>query len=313
MKKRPTIFIFFMVIFLFTAFSHAQMVGYMNEPGSLIAFPLVDNITYSTIINITNTGLANIMLECNMATHGPDNDEIDEKTNFIIRMTPKEEFWWNTSTRYNRVNAHGNRVQIRAYNDRKGYLFCWAIDSKATRLEIPYNHLSGNAIVFGGQHSFSYDAIPSQALNVVQDRFLNIDGFEYTTTSNRIMFRGFAARAFGVMEGTLAVANIGINYVKAIQPEFNINLSCWNQDEIRFSNHLHFKDFKQYDLSDDLKLNLESIFTEGFQCEATSTHLLWAVFYQTAGPDLAIGGNVWHNLSSGASTRITLPLSPPAD
>ncbi len=129
--------------------------------------------------------------------------------------------------------------------------------------------------------------------------------------TSTILFEGFAEDAFGIVDGTLAVANIGIDFINSIQPEFNINFFCWNENEVRYSRYLHYKDFEQYDLTDDLQLDIASIFTEGFQCATTSTHALWAVFYQTAGPTRVTGGNVWqYRELGGVSTVVTLPVVP---
>ncbi len=112
------------------------------------------------------------------------------------------------------------------------------------------------------------------------------------------------------MDGVLVVANLDIDLVKSIQPEFDITVFCWNEDETKYSRYLHFKDFAQYDLTDDLQLDVASIFTEGFHCATSSTHPLWAVFYQTAGVVLATGGNVWQHPGTGVPTAVFLPAVP---
>ncbi len=292
----------------------------MHEPGSMLTFPLIDNIDSNgiernntdrrTIINIANTGRYDAVLECYMVTHGADSTEIDEKKDFIIKLSPKEKFWWDTSTPYNRVNANGDRVSIQGFDERKGYLFCWAIDNTMTQKEICYDELKGDATLIDGQRAFNYNAIPSQCINVIGDRILNLDGVEYSMATSQIMFEGFAEDAFGVVDGTLAVAALDLDLIWSEQPEFDINVFCWNEDEVKFSRHLHYKDFAQYDLTTDLQLDLGSIFTEGFQCVTSCPNPLWAIFYQTAGPGLAVGDNVWQHPETGVATRTILPPVP---
>ncbi len=289
------------------AISSAQ-VNVLNEPGSILVYPLIDNIGDVTIVNVANTGSQSVTLECFMVTHGSVNPDIDEKKDFIIKMSPKEKFWWNTAAPYNSMNPDGDLVQIQAFNERKGYMFCYAIDNDISQTEIGFNYLKGDATVANGANAFNYNAIPSQALAVVGDRVLNLDGVEYTMATSQVMVEGFA-EVPGVINGTLAVANIGIDFILSEQPEFDINASCWNEDEVRFSRHLHYKDFEQYDFADDLQLSFDTIFTLGFQCATSSTNAIWAVFHQTLGA-MGYGGNVWQHPATGVATTVVLPVVP---
>ncbi len=301
-------------IIFFVTDSNAQQVNNLNEPGSLLVYPLIDNINFQTIINIANTGTVDVILECYMVTHG-DGTGIDEKKDFIIKMTAKEKFWWNT-------NFPNVKNQIQSFNGRKGYLFCWAIYDVIWQNEIDYDYLKGDATVVGRARAFNYNAIPSQKLIEPDEeslpepnifcgpRVLCLDGREYSMATSQIMFEGFAEDAFGVVDGVLVVANLDIDFIWSKQSEFDINVFCWNEDETKFSRHLHFKDFAQYDLTDDLQLDIDSIFTEGFHCATSTTHPLWAVFYQTAGPAIATGGNVWQHPGTGVPTAVVLPPVP---
>ncbi len=240
-----------------------------------------------------------------MVTHGVGTP-IDEKKDFIIKMSQKEKFWWNTAFPYDRTNANGDRVMIGDFDDRKGYMFCWAIDDDINQREIMFNNLKGDATVLDIQKALNYNAIAMQAFpGLVSDRRLLLDGIEYAAGTGTIFFEGFSGNAFGIVQGTLAVADIDIDLVLSRQPEFDINVVCWNEDEVKFSRHLHYKDFEQYDLTEDLQLDIGSIFTEGFQCEATAgpwinpfdgtviaPGALWAVFMQRAN-NIMTGGNVW--------------------
>ena len=270
-----------------------------------------ENNNYKTIINIVNLASTSVVLECQTVTHngtvsGEGQPKMDQKSDFIIKMSPKEKFWWDTSTDYNRVNADGNLVSISNLNNRKGYMFCFAVDGAFTRLEISFNYLKGDATIYGGGKAFNYNVIPSQGLAVVGDRVLNKDGVEYTQSTSRIMFEGFTAGTFG-LSGTLAVANLGIDYLLSNQPEFDINYKCYNENEIWRSRHTHFKDFEQYSLSNLSGLNLRSNMGKVFQCTADGgTHALEAVFFQTAG-NLAFGGNIWQDPNYPVTTTTILP------
>ena len=186
------------------------------------------------------------------------------------------------------------------------YIFCFAVNSLQNRTEINFNFLKGDATLFDGFKALNYNAIPSQAINVVADRVLNLNGAEYTAATSQVMFEGFSAGAFGgIIDGKRAVANIGINFPLSIQPEFDIHIFCWNQNEVVISKDLHYKDFEHYSLA-DLNATIANLQTPGFQCATTSTHALWAVFLQTAGVDMASGGNVWQHPATGKITTVVL-------
>ncbi len=232
----------------------------------------------------------------------------DRKTDFTISLTPKEKFVWMTSKPY---NQRGNQIQ--AYNGQTGYLFCWAIRDKYAQLEIDYDQLKGDATVISATGSaFNYNAIPSQALAVIPDKRLHLDGVEYSAGPSQIMLEGLAGIP-GTIEGTLAVVNPGIDLVRSIQPEFNINVTCWNEMESKFSRHLHFKDFEQYDQIKKLQLELSKIFTLGWHCAANSTHAMWAVLHQNFTPLFQWGENVWQHPASCVPSAVILPGAVVAD
>ncbi len=286
----------------------SQAQGFMNEPGSLLAYPLIDNINGVTIVNIANVCSVDIVLECYMITHGPDG-AIDEKKDFVIEMTGKEKFLWVTNNAY---DQRGNQIQ--GFDNRKGYLFCFQIDDKYSQLEDNVNGdcIKGDATLIepANARGWQYNAIPHQALAIVQDRVLNLDGVEYSEVTSQVMFEGLA-EVKGSIYGTLAVASPGdIDFINSVQPEFDINIYCWNEVESKFSRHLHFKDFEQYDLTKDLQLDIHSIFTLGFHCATTATEPLWAVFHQNLGTVFGFGGNVWQMPGTDVPATITLPPVP---
>jgi hypothetical protein len=211
------------------------------------------------------------------------------------------------------------------------------------------NVFKGDATLIdpGNARAWNYNAIPHQrlphllskeeALSSDRDgeRILNLDGHEYTMATSQIMFQGLA-EVHGSIYGTLAVASPGLavyedvvcpptaadcdewsvlvesdyDFILSEQPDFDINVFCWNEVETKFSRHLKFKDFEQYDLTKDLQLDIASIFTLGFHCATTSTHPLWAVFHQNLGQVFGWGGNVFQQPGTGVPAAIILPDVP---
>jgi hypothetical protein len=314
MRKLFIIFTLFLAIGLAAgpgyAVNHGPHVNALNEPGSLLVYPLIDNINGVTIVNIANTGTYDVDIECYSVTHGPGGG-IDQKNDFVITLTPKEKFVWLSNQPY---NQRGN--QIGALDHRKGYLFCWAIDNVYDQYEKTWNYLKGDAtfLNLANARAFNYNAIahqrePGGPNLTLPDKVLALDGHEYTMATSQIMFEGLA-EVPGAIGGTLVVANPGIDFVHSKQPEFDINVYCWNEVETKFSRHLKYKDFEQYDLTKDLQLEFSKIFTLGFQCATTSTHALWAVFKQDLGRIFGWGGNVWQHPGSGVRTEVELPGAP---
>ncbi len=277
----------------------------IHEPGSLLAYPLIDNIHGITIVNIANVCSYDIVLECYMITHGEDGT-IDEKKDFVIEMTGKEKFLWVTNNAYEKGSN-----QLQGFDNRKGYMFCFMIDDKYSQKEVGGDCIKGDATLIGPTGAaFNYNAIPHQGLNVVGNRVLNLDGGEYSTVTSQVMFEGLA-EVPGAIHGTLAVASPqDLDFYNSTQPEFDINIYCWNEVESKFSRHLPFKDFAQYDLTKHLQLDLDKIFTLGWHCATTSTAPLWAVFHQTLAGVFGWGGNVWQQPGTGVAAVITLPPVP---
>ncbi len=287
---------------LLAAPGHAQL-NNLGEPGSLLAYPLIDNIHFSTIVNIANTGTDPAVLECYVVTYGLGGS-IDEKKDVIIKLTPHEEFVWMSSKPY---NQGGNLIQ--GFNGRRGYMFCYAIDNINDRLEIHYDSLKGSAILThpGSASAFAYSAIPHQGIAVTGDRVLNLNGVEYTEATSQILFEGLAAVP-GAIEGILAVASPGIDFMSATQPAFDFTLFCWNEVESKFSRQVMFKDFAHYDMAVDLQLDIGSVVTLGWQCESKSDYPLWAVFQQDFAGFLGWGGNVFQYRGAGVAAAIVLPI-----
>lgn len=325
MKKLALALILF-AAFLYGGLANAQAPGTaqcsdLNEPGSMLVFPLIDNVNFSTIIEITNRADTDVWLQCYAIWELPRL----EKKNFYIHLTQREPFWWETRFPYNRTDDDGRLTQIQGFPGHKGFIFCWAIDGDKTQQEIDWDFLKGDALLYTvaagvPQRSWQYNAIPQQALAITQDRVLRLDGVEYTAGPATIYFEGFAENFQGI-GGTLAVANMDFDFVLSTQSRFDINVECWNQHEVPFSRHLYFPtpppsglrwNFAQYDLTEDLQLSLADVFTPKFECATSSTNPLWAVFYEFTG-GYAWGGNVFQTNAGCVPTAVVLPAVPIGD
>jgi hypothetical protein len=164
--------------------------------------------------------------------------------------------------------------------------------------EIDHDFLAGNALLYNTDNgqSWQYNAIARQALQINPDGVLDLDGVEYTQATNQIVFDGFAGNFYNV-NGTLAVADISCG------PGIDINLTCWNQNEVPSSRHLGLNMFAQYDQIGHLNLSINQVFTPKIQCIAASQQPLWAVFYQNI-DGFAWGGSVRLNQRAGVSISI---------
>lgn len=288
----------------------SAQVNNLNEPGSLLVYPLVNNLddyrddgvidNFHTIIEIANLSQQDVWVECYAIMTEP----VFEKKNFFIFLTQKQPFWWDT--------RNGITGQIPSFRDKKGFIFCWAVDSDKTQEEITWNYLKGDALVYTGNNSksFQYNAIPHQRIgDDGVPRNLSLDGNEYTMATSQIMFEGFA-EGFSGIYGELVVASLDIDFILSIQPEFDINFECWNEDERPQSRHLHFYQFEQYDLTDDLQLDLFTIGTPKWQCAiAPSAYPVWAVFFEYTG-GFMWGSNVFQHPATGAPATVILPAVP---
>jgi hypothetical protein len=285
----------------------AQTVNNLNEPGSILVFPLIDNINYQTIVDIANLSNTDVWLQGYMIVHPPSDPYDFEKKDFLVHLTHKEPFYWNTSRPYSRIDVNGVLTQIQGFDDRKGFLFLWAINNDTQRLEIDWDYLKGDGLVLGRGSSFQYNAIPHQADSVVADRVLNLDGVEYTMATSQVMVEGFAEQFVPGMGGKWVVCSLDIDFINSIQPQFDINLDVWNQNEVYASRHLDFYQFEQYDLTDDLQLHYNEIFTPKWSFASVTTSPVWAIFYQTVGSAYSWGGNVWQHPATGVPATVVLP------
>lgn len=300
MKKTSMVLAVYFVIGFSCGLANAQ-VNNLNEPGSLLVFPLIDSIDFSTIVEITNTAEQDVWLWCWMITKEPGVKAKD----FSIHLTRHETFWWQTNQPYQRIDADGEITQIMRFADRKGCMFCWAV--YYWFWEIDWDFLKGSALLYNSNNgrAFQYNAIPHQGLAVVGDAQLNLNGVEYTMATSQVMFEGFAAN-FGSMGGSLAVSSLDID-MWWVWPRFDIDFDCWNQNEAAGTRRLYFDTFEHYDLAADLHLSYGEVFTPRFQCATVSAHPLWAVFYQYTG-NMAIGSNVQQEPLTGAPATIVIPV-----
>jgi hypothetical protein len=279
----------------------------LNVPGSLLVFPIIDNtggkITYIDLVNradidVTVKGM--IIAELNGTFH---------KKDFIIELTKKQPIFWDTAAGFNvgglASGDYGDNF-VQGFAGYKGFMFLWAVESDTNQIEIAHNDLKAEAIVANGTRAFKYNAIPHQALAVVGDYVLNLDGVEYTQASERLICEGLAGNAYGTgVTGELCVANLEINMITSEQPAFDINLGVWNTEERFFSRHVDFDQYNCYDLA-DLQLRRPEINSDKFQFATdTDDNALWAIFYQELGA-MAWGGQCFMDPAYGQSVSIVL-------
>lgn len=284
-----------------------------NRPGSILVFPLIDNRNTptgnnSTIVEITNVGDQGVWLHSFIVASASTSPGSFVKKDFFIHLTAKEPFYWDTSEAYNRIDADGVLTQISDFDGMEGFMFVWAVDDRVSPMEIDYDQLMGNALVFmAGNQAWDYNAIPHQALSVVGDGILNLDGVEYAMAPGQIMAEGFSEGI--VDDGKLVICSLDIDFILSIQPEFNLNIDIWNQNEVGQSRHMHFIQFQKFDFGEDLQATLQHIFTPKWHLAVTGPNPVWAVYYQTKS-GVAVGGNVWHRGGSGVPAAVVLPPIP---
>lgn len=303
---------FLMFALLIAAGAAFAQVNIMEEQGSMLVFPLVDNCgTKTTYLSIANRGADDVWLQGFMIAWNAPQAQVNcddvqwIKKDFFIHLTAREPFFWNTSLPYNRKDVDDVRTQIQGFDEYQGFCFVWAINSIQTQMELSWNSLLGEALILDGPRAFAYNAIPHQALTITADRVLDLDGVEYTMAPSQIMLSGIAAGVSGV-SGKLAVCSLEIDFINSIQPEFDINLIAWNQYEVPQTRHLHVCQFALLDQVYDLQLGVQQIFTPRFHMTATSTSPMWAVFYQQRATQ-AWCVNVQQHGASGVPVSVVLP------
>jgi hypothetical protein len=280
----------------------------LNVPGSLLVFPLIDNLSPGTrtIIDLTNRADIDVWLQGFIVAH--DGQDVYHKKDFQFLLTQKQPIHWDTSLAF---EPNGGFVQ--SFDNYKGYIVIWAINNDKDQLEIRHDYMKGEGIVLhaGQGRAFRYNAIPHQSMaTLTQDRELRLTGdpadpaADYLAASETILCEGYTAGTFG-LDGILVVANLAIDFPQSIQPEFDINLGVWNADEIYSSRHVHFDQFEQYTLT-ELQLTLPEVNTDKFQfATSTNGNALWAVFYQYAGP-FEFGGQCFMDPAGAVPTVIQL-------
>jgi hypothetical protein len=299
MKKLKMFLALMFIIGLCAGVANAQ-VSQLNVPGSLLVFPLIDNINGVTYVDLVNRAYTDVWLQGFIIAH--DAEDVYHKKDFNIKLTHNQPLLWNTAQPLRHEDGF-----VQAFAGRKGYLVIWAIDGPNSQLEIAHDYLKGDAIFIQGGiggRAFRYNAIPHQSIAITGDRVLGLDGIEYTMVSEKILCEGIAGGVSGI-QGTLVVANMSVDFIESEQPEFDINLGVWNEDENFSSRHVDFDQFEQYDLN-DLQLNRWEIDSIKFQFATSAAgNPLWAVFFQYTG-SIMFGGQCFMDPDGAASAVITL-------
>jgi hypothetical protein len=310
MKKLAVVMVMCMVLAV-AGFAFAQETCNVKEPGSMLVFPLVDNIYHSTIIDMANLGNQAVTLECYAITHGPPPAAEDDflKIDFQIELTERQPLYWDSSFAYN-----GDGFFIPSLANRKGFVFCWAID--AQRLEIDYDFLKGDALLYdlADQSAFAYNAYPFQVEAINPNRIINMNGVEYCRATSRIYFEAFAD-GFAGMASILALVNMDNNFPASEQPELDLGFQCWNEDENFGSRNSHMQQFIQLEMGPDLLLDQAGVGTDKFQCSVdanqtgqanTPLPIIGVVTGTIPGTGYEWGGLVWQDPARGANTRVVL-------
>jgi hypothetical protein len=295
--RRLSVPVVLLLVVLFAA-PPAQAQSSMNEPGSILVFPLIDNINGTTIVSISNLSGTAVTLECLMVTHGTTDTTTFSRLGFEINLTERGAFVWNTGA------PHPQGIQ--AFNNRKGFLFCFATNGAG--LEIAYNFLVGDAKVFNlpGAYAWGYNAIPHQALAITQDRVLNLDGGEYSEATSEIVFQGLAAIPPS-LNGVFVAANLDMDLIISAFPALSLSFNCYNESgNLQGLFAVTHETFAQYPLSGPLGITAANIFSLGFHCRVNAAAKpLWAVFGQNLSV-LGWGTNVLQIPGAGAPAQIVL-------
>jgi hypothetical protein len=212
---------------------------------------------------------------------------------FAIHLTPNEPFFWNTSKPYSRRDAQGVITQIQSFDEYHGFCAVYAIASSVRPLPVTFDYLRGNAVLMDGEQAAQYNAIPHQTMEYESDApRMRAGGVIVCPAPFAIAVEGFAGNLKPGLGGTLAICSFGSFIPTTRFPEFDVNVSVWNQNEVPQSRHLHVDCFGWFDLVNDLQLDRTQIFTAKWQAVANATVPLWAVFLQSLG-DQQWAGNVW--------------------
>ena len=173
MKKLAVLSVLYLGVALFAYLEHCKATGVL-EPGSSLVYPLIDNIFHRTIVDITNVSDADAWLQCCMTTHPAGDPNALQSTDFQIKLTPNQPFWWDTSWA-----LRGDGFFIPSFANRKGFLFCEG-----------GQQIKGDAILYtiAGERAFLYNAAPGEA-------------------PSRIYFEGFAD-GFSGISGTLVLTSL---------------------------------------------------------------------------------------------------------
>jgi hypothetical protein len=340
MKKFGLVIVVCLTLGLFVTVSGVQATdcetSSLNEPGSVLVFPLIDNQTFQTIVEIANLGPQEITLgyfyifhnDCRGLPPGNARDDCEHdftKIDGTITLTPNEILEWDTAI----GGVIGtDRVFVPPLQLTKGFLVVWAQDPGLTSGEVSYDYLIGDALLLTGGGGWKYNAVPHQAIATNGDRILSFDGSEYTCAPYRIWTTGYTNGAGfrnapvppGIpFQGTLAMCSLNIHFLTSQQPRFDLNVIVCNEDEECFSRHHDFYQFEQYSLQE---LLITRPFTNSdkfyMRVEASSVDPImpppawgwqpvWAVFYQNIGTYFW-GTNVWQDPETGEDVEMSLPF-----
>jgi hypothetical protein len=258
-----------------------------DEPGAMLVFPYVDNTGDNvTILEIANVSSRSLMLKGYMVT-----GEDCVRKNFFIRMTPNEPFLWNTSQPYSRRDAQGDLTQIQSFDGKLGFCFVWVLVEMNE--SPPLNPLTGKGLVFDDVRAFQYDAIPHQRVEVSKDAGGKNGQVAWAQLPLRFHAEGYSPEVRPGLAGKLAMCTFDIDAPGVNPPAIRVNVDVWNQHEVPQSRHGRLECFALLDLSADLGIDIDKVFTAKWHMIAYGDAPIWAVLMQSL-DDMAWGHKVWY-------------------
>jgi hypothetical protein len=242
------------------------------------------NLTKDTVISLTNDYPGEVFVQMYFINGDPERDaifspgpapilisEAEPGCNWVdcqVLLTPDQPVYWSAATGNplgcqpfgildpdlgngpGRPNPDGpGRPRV-----LRGYIIAWAVDAHGT--EINWNHLSGKATIvdYAAQAAWEYNAWAFQALFGVHGEqlpngsgaALSLDGFEYDSAFDMLLFDFFAAGSGALSSGANAVSvdtdltlhPVTVDLRQEHRPPVTTkaHFDIWNMNERKLSN-----------------------------------------------------------------------------
>jgi hypothetical protein len=194
-----------------------------RNPGSCLLFPNYNTGTDSiAVLTITNTGDETVALRLVWI----DKEECTPEDQWI-ELTAGDTFTFLDEA-------------MNPEKDEQGFMYAYVVESIGSRLEADYDYLIGQELLFQiwpGSVTYGINAVAFEALSLVADGDLHLDGTEYEAAPSEIFFPRF----FGQNGIVAAVSKvIFINLTGGQHFEQQANVLVWNDNEQAFSSTVYF-------------------------------------------------------------------------